>query len=250
MSSCCEHAQRSARGPSWDCQLRRGKPRFDGIARHRRHWRFTGSAERRWRPRWQDCGGVSSCRRPSIDRSPVMHGWRGGLRAWCRSTNTTRRGSSAPTARPPTSLRAAAQRLRPPVRALQDALCRNHPAHRRSGRKHLRPAIHRRLPGAVPVSAATCATTCRRPPSCNRATGVTVTDLDGNRFYDVSGSYGVNVFGYDFYKECHRARRCAGARARPGARPLSSGDRRERRDCSRRSPAWTRSRSTCRAPKR
>src|ERR1700723_2770462 len=32
--------------------------------------------------------------------------------------------------------------------------------------------------------------------------GVTVTDLDGNRFYDLTGSYGVNVFGYDFYKEC------------------------------------------------
>ncbi len=31
--------------------------------------------------------------------------------------------------------------------------------------------------------------------------GVTVTDLAGNRFYDLSGSYGVNVFGYDFYKE-------------------------------------------------
>ncbi len=31
---------------------------------------------------------------------------------------------------------------------------------------------------------------------------MTVTDLDGNRFYDVTGSYGVNVFGYDFYKEC------------------------------------------------
>ncbi len=30
----------------------------------------------------------------------------------------------------------------------------------------------------------------------------TVTDLDGNRFYDLSGSYGVNVFGYDFYREC------------------------------------------------
>jgi glutamate-1-semialdehyde 2,1-aminomutase len=29
-----------------------------------------------------------------------------------------------------------------------------------------------------------------------------VTDLDGNRFFDLSGSYGVNVFGYDFYKEC------------------------------------------------
>jgi glutamate-1-semialdehyde 2,1-aminomutase len=32
--------------------------------------------------------------------------------------------------------------------------------------------------------------------------GRTVTDLDGNRFYDLTGSYGVNVFGYDFYKEC------------------------------------------------
>jgi glutamate-1-semialdehyde 2,1-aminomutase len=31
---------------------------------------------------------------------------------------------------------------------------------------------------------------------------VTVTDLDGNEFYDLTGSYGLNVFGYDFYKEC------------------------------------------------
>jgi glutamate-1-semialdehyde 2,1-aminomutase len=32
--------------------------------------------------------------------------------------------------------------------------------------------------------------------------GVTTTDLDGNAFYDLTGSYGVNLFGYDFYKEC------------------------------------------------
>src|SRR6266567_3274069 len=32
--------------------------------------------------------------------------------------------------------------------------------------------------------------------------GVTVTDLDGNIFYDLTGSYGVNIFGNDFYKEC------------------------------------------------
>ncbi len=32
--------------------------------------------------------------------------------------------------------------------------------------------------------------------------GRTVTDLDGNAAYDLSGSYGVNVFGYDFYKGC------------------------------------------------
>ena len=32
--------------------------------------------------------------------------------------------------------------------------------------------------------------------------GPTTTDLDGNRLYDLTGSYGVNVFGYEFYKEC------------------------------------------------
>ena len=34
------------------------------------------------------------------------------------------------------------------------------------------------------------------------SSGVTVTDLDGNAFHDLTGSYGVNVFGYDFYKRC------------------------------------------------
>ena len=32
--------------------------------------------------------------------------------------------------------------------------------------------------------------------------GVKVRDLDGNEFYDLTGSYGVNLFGYDFYKAC------------------------------------------------
>jgi glutamate-1-semialdehyde 2,1-aminomutase len=36
------------------------------------------------------------------------------------------------------------------------------------------------------------------------SSGVTVTDLDGNTSYDLTGSYGVNVFGYDFYKDCMR----------------------------------------------
>jgi glutamate-1-semialdehyde 2,1-aminomutase len=31
--------------------------------------------------------------------------------------------------------------------------------------------------------------------------GVTITDIDGNQFYDLTASYGVNVFGYDVYKE-------------------------------------------------
>ncbi|MGC3985176.1 MAG: aminotransferase class III-fold pyridoxal phosphate-dependent enzyme [Pseudorhodoferax sp.] len=32
--------------------------------------------------------------------------------------------------------------------------------------------------------------------------GVQLTDLDGNVFYDLAGSYGVNLFGQDFYKSC------------------------------------------------
>lgn len=36
----------------------------------------------------------------------------------------------------------------------------------------------------------------------NATSGVTITDLDGNQLYDLAGSYGVNLFGYDFYKEC------------------------------------------------
>ena len=34
------------------------------------------------------------------------------------------------------------------------------------------------------------------------SSGVTVTDLDGNVFYDLTGSYGVNLLGLDFYKDC------------------------------------------------
>jgi glutamate-1-semialdehyde 2,1-aminomutase len=34
------------------------------------------------------------------------------------------------------------------------------------------------------------------------SSGVRVRDLDGNTLIDLTGSYGVNVLGYDFYKEC------------------------------------------------
>jgi glutamate-1-semialdehyde 2,1-aminomutase len=37
------------------------------------------------------------------------------------------------------------------------------------------------------------------------SSGSTLTDLDGNVFLDLTGSYGVNVFGNDFYKECMAA---------------------------------------------
>ena len=35
-----------------------------------------------------------------------------------------------------------------------------------------------------------------------RAGGVQIEDVDGNLFHDLTGSYGVNVFGVDFYKAC------------------------------------------------
>ena len=44
---------------------------------------------------------------------------------------------------------------------------------------------------ALKVGAIACATD-----------GVRVTDLDGNVSFDVAGSYGVNVFGFEFYKAC------------------------------------------------
>jgi glutamate-1-semialdehyde 2,1-aminomutase len=34
------------------------------------------------------------------------------------------------------------------------------------------------------------------------ADGVMVEDMDGNRLHDLTGSYGVNLFGIDFYKAC------------------------------------------------
>ncbi len=37
------------------------------------------------------------------------------------------------------------------------------------------------------------------------SSGTQVRDLDGNWSYDLTGSYGVNVFGYDFYKDCLEA---------------------------------------------
>lgn len=42
----------------------------------------------------------------------------------------------------------------------------------------------------------------RQVAVAQKSDGVRLQDLDGNWRYDLSGSYGVNVFGYDFYKSC------------------------------------------------
>ena len=62
----------------------------------------------------------------------------------------------------------------------------------------------------APASAGRRLRSKRRPASASR-------DLDGNVAFDLTGSYGVNVFGYDFYKRASSGRR-ARPRARTGAR--------------------------------
>jgi glutamate-1-semialdehyde 2,1-aminomutase len=49
------------------------------------------------------------------------------------------------------------------------------------------PLVRERLPIGAFAQAADC---------------VMIEDLDGNRFFDLTGSYGVNVFGTDFYRAC------------------------------------------------
>ena len=79
--------------------------------------------------------------------------------------------------------------------------------------------------------------------------GVTLTDLDGNRFYDLTGSYGVNVLGYDFYKECMERGLARTQELGPvlgSLHPLVASNVARLQQ----SRASTRCRSTCPAPRR
>ena len=79
--------------------------------------------------------------------------------------------------------------------------------------------------------------------------GVQVTDLDGTARYDLSGSYGVNLLGYDFYKGCMSA----APGASPGLAPYSGPIRISSptmRSVLPASPASRKCRSTCRGRKR
>ncbi|MEM9300768.1 MAG: aminotransferase class III-fold pyridoxal phosphate-dependent enzyme [Pseudomonadota bacterium] len=44
--------------------------------------------------------------------------------------------------------------------------------------------------------------TLKTPAVVEASAGVRVRDLDGNWYDDLTGAYGVNLFGYDFYKAC------------------------------------------------
>ena len=80
--------------------------------------------------------------------------------------------------------------------------------------------------------------------------GVTVTDLDGNNLFDLTGSYGVNVFGTDFYKECIASAEKRASALGPVLGPYHLGRGRKTWHGCAPSPGSMRFRSTCRGRKR
>ena len=158
--------------------------------------------------------------------------------------------SSAPTARRPTSRTQRQDGFFRLAALYQERYAKTPADDRRGGDAHLRPAVHRKPTGCRSSTAAWCASISAPAPSCSRPPASPSPISTAIVFYDLTGSYGVNIFGNDFYKECIARSRKARARARPGARPLPSRHRRQRRSGCARFPASTKSRSTCPAPRR
>ena len=79
--------------------------------------------------------------------------------------------------------------------------------------------------------------------------GVTVTDLDGNLFYDLTGSYGVNISATTSTSNASPAPRRAPMRSARCSGPIIRSLPTMWRGCAR-FRGSTRSRSTCPAPKR
>ena len=120
-----------------------------------------------------------------------------------RSTNTTRRGSSASMVRPREVAADAPRRICAACGSCtRSASTRVPRSDREVAARGLGPAVHGALPRALPVQPARCDSHLPGGSFLESSCGRTVTDLDGNRLFDLTGSYGVNVFGYDFYKEC------------------------------------------------
>ena len=141
---------------------------------------------------------LSRAKHPSP--SPVMPAWRAESPRWSRSTNTTNGSSFAPTMRP------TGRRTR------RDGFMRLSTLFRERFAK----TSARTAEAAASISDLQFISAYRVPFQYSRfvrqhlsagsflesSSGVTVTDLDGNVLYDLTGSYGVNLFGYDFYKDC------------------------------------------------
>ena len=140
-------------------------------------------------------------------------------------------------------------RLLPARRPLPGALRQEPADDAEAADAHLRPAIHRSLPGAVPVQPAGARASRHRRLHAvvgrghrhrSRRQRVLRPDRLLRRQY----------LRQRLLQGVHRQRRDARPCARPGARPLPSRHRRQRRRGCARFPGSTKSRSTCPAPKR
>ncbi len=182
---------------------------------------------------------------------PGTRAWRAASPRWCRSTNTTRRSSFAPTGRPTQVAAARRDGLHAPRGDVRRCVTEDRGTDRIPS-STASPICSSPPATACPSSsAASCAQHFKAGafPSSPRP-ACTVTDLDGNRFYDLTGSYGVNVFGYDFYKECiaRGSERVRDLGPVLGAyHPVTAYNV---APAAARSRAWTRCPSTCRAPRR
>ena len=114
-------------------------------------------------------------------------------------SKTTNRSFSAPTGAEEVAAARRAGFMR--LAEIYPSGSRKRTPHRRGGRGHFGPAIHRRLSGAVSIQRFV-RQHLTAGAFLQSSAGVTLTDLDGNRLYDLTGSYGVNVLGYDLYKKC------------------------------------------------
>jgi glutamate-1-semialdehyde 2,1-aminomutase len=102
-----------------------------------------------------------------------------------------------------TSESTASCRIRAPVGSLAYKTLRaDDRGDTRGGGRNLRPSVHRRVSRAIPIQPLFVRENLPTGSFLQSSSGVTVTDLDGNALYDLTGSYGVNLFGYDFYKDC------------------------------------------------
>ena len=169
----------------------------------------------------------SPCRAPSTARWPGIRACPAASPPWCRAMPTTTRSSFAPTMPAPEIAdrrRAAFERL---SRQMRTGCART---------------LEQTAEAAPHISDLQFTESYRVPfqfsprsrPAARRVVlassdGVQVTDLDGNARYDLAGSYGVNLLGYDFYKGCMERGAAARRRARAGAGLLPVAGRRQRR---------------------
>ena len=195
------------------------------------------------------CACGCSCRARSTGRSPG-HARMARRFAATGAVLRVRRGAVFPGGRG-TRRRcgAAARRIHAPGSRIRRSASKNIALTADRGRRRLRPAVHGALPRAVPVQP------LRPRASQDRRVRESSSGVIDHRPRRQSLLRPHRLVRRErvrlrLLQGVHRSRQRARARAGAGTGRLSSGDRLQRARVCWRSPAWTRCRFTCRAPRR